>query len=369
MKAPCLTYPPREGNLYKIENSGWIQPDFEHINYERKHHVISGSIEPDFAAASFFGLSAFFFVQNNKPTTREMTKPLHFWSLTVANNHKPLLNADDFDSVCTQFGKQWCYQGEYGSNKQKPHYQVRIIVDPPQTKATLLHCFSMRGMDINDITFKPESNKSIEQGGLSFYVMDSTKDVWLPMRCDPSYKLPKSPNWVPSMCQIIVDTPRPWQVKVLEMLQGEPHHRQIIWICTLNGLGGVQKSLFTTYLEAIGKALYVGDGTPIQLKEAVISEGEQSAYTMDLPKTFAADNRIGDYINVIETIKNGFLKTAMHGKRKRLMMDKRPHVLVFSNRTPPYDAMTEGRFMTFTINPNKPAMFQTLDPYVPPAQD
>ena len=70
------------------------------------------------------------------------------------------------------------------------------------------------------------------------------------------------------MCQTIVDHPRPWQTKLLEMLRGDPHHRQIIWICTLNGLGGVQKSLFTTYLEATGRGIWIGDGTPLQLKEA-----------------------------------------------------------------------------------------------------
>lgn len=287
-------------------------------------------------------------------------KPLAYWSITVGCNKHDLLPPDKFDAVLEEFFHQWCYQGEYGDKNKKKHYQVRGICAEKQMKATLLHCFVMRGIARDDVTFLPESNKSIEQGGLAFYVMDSTKDVWLPCRRDPTYQVPRAKDWIPSMCKEIVENPRPWQRTLMNMITQPPDHRKIIWICTLDGLGGVGKSLFTTYLEASRKACYLGAGTPIQLQEAVISDGEWPAYTLDLPKQFAKDNAIGDYINALEIIKNGFIKTGMHGKRKKLMMDQRPHVIVFSNRTPPFQMMTEGRFIVFVIDPRKPAMFQTL---------
>lgn len=293
----------------------------------------------------------------------DQKKPLKMWSLTIGNNFHTLLPAETMDAIFTEFYDQWVYQGERGTQNQKQHYQARVICAEPMMKCTLLHCLEMRGIPRNDVTFCIESNKSIEQGGLAFYVMDATKDVWLAPRYDPSFTPPKPPGWYPSMCQSIVDEPRPWMTSVLNMLERPPHHRAIIWICTLNGLGGVAKSLFNVYLEATGKACFLGTGTPTQILEAVCAEGEKRAYTLDLPKTSDSNIRIGDYINVLETVKNGFIKTAMHGKRKRLIMDQRPHEIVFSNILPPTQTMTEGRFHTFTIDPNLAPENQTLDRY------
>jgi len=294
-----------------------------------------------------------------------MSKPLHFWSLTVGNNHGPLPSPARMDVILAEFFSQWVYQGEYGDKEKKPHYQCRVIIDEKQMKQTLIHCLAMRGIARDDVTFQPESNKSIEQGGLSFYVMDDQKDVWLPVRCDPSYQVPRKSDWIPDMCKHIVEDPRPWFTSVITKLKGPPHHRFIIWICTLAGLGGVGKSLFNCYLHVTGLGKSIGQGTPIQLQERVIAIGEYKGYTLDLPKTMATENKIGDYINSIEIIKNGFIATAMHGKPKELVMNQRPHIVVFSNRLPPYEQMTEGRFDVYTIDPKKDPSHQTLDHYVP----
>lgn len=294
-----------------------------------------------------------------------MTKPLVFWSLTVGNNHHQLFDPPTFDEILDEFFKQWCYQGELGTTNRKAHYQVRCILDTPQTKATMLHCLHMRGIPLEDLTFSPESNKSIEQGGLAFYVMDSTKDVWLPMRCDSSFQPPRARDWIPEQCWHIRDTPRPWMTTLTDIIRGPPDHRAILWICTLEGKGGVAKSGFNTYVEASGMGKYLGAGTPLQIQEACISDGEHRCYTLDLPKTFASDNKLGDYVNALEIVKNGFIKTGMHGKRKRLMMNIRPHEIVFCNILPPFHLMTDGRFIVYTIDPGKPPEAQTLDRWAP----
>lgn len=232
------------------------------------------------------------------------------------------------------------------------------------TKGTLLQILSSRSILRNDITVLPESNKSIEQGGLSFYVMKDDTRVAGPWH-DPSYTPPRSPDWIPAQCQHIVDSPRPWMRSLLDKLRQPPSHRAIIWICTLEGKGGVGKSLLNLYLDATGIASYLGVGTPTQLLEATVIEGERKAYTLDLPKSSDSNIRISDYVNAIEMVKNGFIKTAMHGKPKRLRMDNRPHVVVFSNILPPYKHMTEGRFECYTIDPTVPWDFQVLKYYVP----
>lgn len=289
-------------------------------------------------------------------------KPLRFWSVTLSQNYKPLPDVDRMKDILSEWADSWVFQLERGSVAGKLHYQCRMILENPQMTATMLTLFECRGFDVKDVTFLPETNKSIEQGGLAFYVMKDDTRVDGPW-CDDRYQPPRPPNWIPDMCSDCVENPRPWMTSLLNIIEGPPHHRKILWICTLNGLGGVGKSLFTTYLEASKKACYLGDGTPIQLKEAVIADGEWKAYTLDLPKTFSHDNRIGDYVNVLETVKNGFIKTAMHGKRKKLLMNVRPHLIVFSNRVPPFEMMTEGRFDVYTIDPKSSAAEQTLDPW------
>ena len=289
-----------------------------------------------------------------------MSKPLHCWSLTVAENFKPLCSPERMDEICTEFFTSWCYQGELGDKNLKRHYQCRVISDDKLRKETLLHCLNMRGFDVRDVTFLPESNKSIAQGGLSFYVMDDSKQRFLEMRADPTFTPHRKPDWVPDMCKDVVDNPRPWTTTLIEMLEQPPSHRQVIWICTLGGHGGVQKSLVTAYLDATGRACSIGQGTPIQLQEGVIYAGEHRAYTLDIPKTMAKDNKIDDYINAVEIIKNGLVITAMHGKRKKLQMNIRPHVVVFSNRLPPYESMTEGRFDVYTIDPTADPSHQVL---------
>ena len=290
-----------------------------------------------------------------------MSKPLKFWSLTIGCNHQPLLQPKTLDSIFDEFYSQWCYQGEKGTCLGKDHYQCRVISNDPLMKATMLHCLEMRGLDKRDVTFLPESNKSIEQGGLAFYVMDSTKDVFLPVRTDSNFTPPRPKDWIPDQCKHIADSPRPWMTSLLDILQQPPDHRAIIWICTLHGLGGVCKSGMNTYMEATGISCYLGTGTPTQILEAVCAEGEYRCYTLDLPMHGDSNIKLGDYINVLENVKNGFIKTAMYGKRKKLIMNQRPHMLVFSNILPPAHMMTQGRFHSYTIDPNKPAAEQTLD--------
>lgn len=287
-------------------------------------------------------------------------KDLIFWSVTLGEHFNPLPSVDRMKTILDEFCKQWMFQEELGAQLGGRHYQIRIILPKAESKATLLSIFGCRIKDIKDITFLPESNKSIEQGGLAFYVMKDDTRVAGPWS-DPSYSTPRSRDWVPDMCKDIVDNPRPWMTTLNGIIEGPPSHRSILWICTLDGLGGVGKSLWNTWFEASGLGCWVGDGTPVQIKEAVCLEGERRAYSCDMPKTFAHDNRIGDYINTIETIKNGFIKTSMHGKRKKLVMNMRPHFIVFANTLPPYHMLTDGRIVCYTIDPKLPKEMQSLD--------
>lgn len=295
----------------------------------------------------------------------KQTKPLSCWSITVAENYSPLPEPQIFDATLDEFYRQWAYQGERGANKKKRHYQCRALSKDPQYGATLVQVMSMRGIDVRDITILVESNKSIAQGGLSFYVMDNSKDVFLSPRTDPTYMTSRPRYFVPEQCQHIVDTPRPWMISLLDIIEGPPDHRAIHWVCTLDGLGGVSKSGMNTYLHATGKAYYLGDGTPLNLKQNACIAGERRCFTLDLPKTFDTKSPLDDYINALETVKNGFIMVTMHGKPRTVIFDVRPHEIVFANRFPNMESMTQGRFILWTIDASKPPEEQTLDRYTP----
>lgn len=291
-------------------------------------------------------------------------KALHYWSVTLSFNFTEFKQHSEIECIMEEFSEDWAFQLEKGHNEGKLHYQCRMILNTPQYTATMVSIFGERGFDPRDVTFLPETNKSIQQGGLAFYVMKLDTRVEGPWY-DSSFTLPRPKDWIPRQCRDVVDNPRPWITSVLAMIEAPPSHRTITWIMTLDGKGGVQKSLFNTYLEASGKARYLGSGTTNQLLEGCIMDGEARCYTLDFPKHFASDNQIGDYITAIEHVKNGFIKTAFHGKRKLMIMEDRPHVIVFSNRSPPYAYMTEGRFDCYSINPDESPEFQTLNKWYP----
>lgn len=103
-------------------------------------------------------------------------KPLLCWSITLAQNHKPLPPAERVQATLEEFFQCWTFQKEEGKKAGKEHYQVRGKFREAQMTETVLHLFEMRGFDRRDVSIQPESNNSIQQGGLSFYVMkDETR--------------------------------------------------------------------------------------------------------------------------------------------------------------------------------------------------
>jgi hypothetical protein len=168
-----------------------------------------------------------------------MTKPLKFWSVTIQSNYGELPSVQRMKEICEEFALQWVFQRERGKKANKAHYQGRIILKEGQPKHTMIYCFESRGIHQNDITFSPESNKSLNQGGLTFYVMkDETREEgpWH----DVSFKPPKKRSYDGSDLKVM-DTPFPWQQKVIDMVQNIPDDRTVNWIFNDKGCAGKSK--------------------------------------------------------------------------------------------------------------------------------
>ena len=118
---------------------------------------------------------------------------------------------------------QWCFQLEKGETHGKLHYQCRVLMKKegrkPQYGATMLQMFTCRKpYEEKDLSFQIESNNSVQQGALAFYVMkDESRQAgpWY----DSTYKLPKPRKVYEGKDLKVVTLKTFWRVD--DMIRGE----------------------------------------------------------------------------------------------------------------------------------------------------
>lgn len=273
-------------------------------------------------------------------------KPLKFWSLTVACNHAPLPTVARMKEILTEFAKQWCFQQEQGLHAGKHHYQVRLILEEPQMTETLLTVFECRSMDRKDLTFAPESNKSLEQGGLSFYVMKDESKVDGPWY-DPTYSPKRKHVYEGKDLEQIKTARYPFQQYIISMLEEEPDDRTMVWWYNRSGCGG--KSKLMKYLRVTtNSCARIGLGSATQVKTSVIEKGAYRTYMVDLPRVRGSDERQQELFSALEEIKNGWVESPMYGKHSELLMEP-PHIHIFSNELPNLSYASMDRWRIYEI--------------------
>lgn len=144
-----------------------------------------------------------------------------------------------------------------------------------------------------------------------------------------------------------METPLPWQQKVLDSVATEPDDRTINWIYNAEGNVGKSKLMKYMYWKKLG--LRIPMGTSNQLRSSTVEKGPHRCYLVDLPRSRGADDRLQDLFAALEEIKNGWVETAMYGKAKVLMM-KPPHLWVMSNFPPVMDLASQDRWKIWTID-------------------
>lgn len=128
-------------------------------------------------------------------------------------------------------------------------------------------------LDIPDVTVAPKSNNSIQQGGLSLYVMKDETKVEGPWG-DPSY-VPKE-NVVYNMRDLkCMDIALEWQQQVIKMLREYPDDRSINWVHQPEGNAGKSKLMkWVTCTSGLSMAR-IGLGSVTQIKTSVIEKRGQ----------------------------------------------------------------------------------------------
>lgn len=274
-------------------------------------------------------------------------KPIGCWAITISCNHSDLPTPEEMKATFNELATHWCFQLERGSNAGKLHYQCRVIMEPKQYGATMLTILSARKpYEAKDIDLKPESNASVAQGGLAFYVLkDETREdgPWY----DPSYKKPKPAPVYEGKDLAVMKKPFCFQATIINMVKADPDDRTIHWIYNKKGCAGKSKLMKYLRFKDYDFAR-VPLGTATQIKTCVIAKGAKAIYMVDLPRVRGNDERITEVFSALEEIKNGWVVGAMFGKDDELLMEP-PHVFIFSNEVPNMAIASPDRWKIYTL--------------------
>jgi hypothetical protein len=138
--------------------------------------------------------------------------------------------------------------------------------------------------------------------------------------------------------QCRIETLFEWQDKLTLEVQEDPDPRKIIWY--IDKQGGKGKSELTKYLVKRHGA-FLAQGKSTDIKYAYNGE---KIVIFDIPRS--ADHISWD---AIESIKNGlFFNTKYYSHMKGFPT---PHVICFSNNSPPYDKLSQDRWDVRYIDP------------------
>jgi len=132
--------------------------------------------------------------------------------------------------------------------------------------------------------------------------------------------------------------PKPWQRRVIKVVEGPVNSREIIWICDF--VGGLGKSYLAKHLVDSYMAFYCNGG-----------KGTDIVYGYQGNKVVVFDyvRDAKDYVNygVMEQIKNGCLySTKYQSGMKRF---NPPHIIVFANFMPDQTKMSKDRWVIIDL--------------------
>lgn len=136
---------------------------------------------------------------------------------------------------------------------------------------------------------------------------------------------------------------RPWQQKIVDIYNTKPDNRTIYWFW--ESVGRVGKSVFTKYMAATYKCLYLNGGKNSDLMNLVFKTDmdECKCIIWDLPRQMG--NRI-HYITV-EAAKNGMICNTKF--ETGVLLFNCPHIFVFSNFPPDTHKLSEDRWNIIEI--------------------
>jgi len=133
---------------------------------------------------------------------------------------------------------------------------------------------------------------------------------------------------------------RPWQSRILEILDTIPDRRTIFWVVDINGNKG--KSFLCKYI-ALTRVVVIADGKKDNVFNQInnlvnVEEKEFNTVILDIPRHNL------DYINygVLEKIKDGLIYSGKY--EGGICIFRNVHLIVFANDHPDRSTMSEDRW-------------------------
>lgn len=149
-----------------------------------------------------------------------------------------------------------------------------------------------------------------------------------------------------------LESPRGWQIDLVNLLEPEPDKRSVYWIWEPKG--NVGKSHIAVWLFDNKNATIV-DGSKKDIAFALtVRDCFPKTVIFDIPRS---NDEILLSWQTIEQLKNGLIFSTKY-ESKALRFNP-PHVVVFSNKPPKTSKLSEDRWIIFTIENDK------LSPYNP----
>lgn len=239
------------------------------------------------------------------------------------------------------FAKNWVSAKEAGKETGNVHIHIGLQLSQKKRPLALVaQLAGALGVDPDRVRVRPMASKD----GFKAYVLkgdDTLVD-------GPFLNGKRAPRTYEGRDVEVVGTdPRPFQREILEMLETTPDTRTVHWYW--DERGNVGKSALVKYCEFKGLAVGLDVAKAHQLKAAVVADGPQRAYLLDMPRTLGREDSIKDCMCVIEALKNGRVVDVMYGRSNRMLFDP-PHVVCFANYPPPRAMLSGDRWRVHNIN-------------------
>lgn len=131
-----------------------------------------------------------------------------------------------------------------------------------------------------------------------------------------------------------------WQMECLKILQLPPDDRTIYWVYDEEGCKG--KTQFCKFMAVHHGATVLGNGA---LKDIAYALPDNPTIVL-----FNLTRCVEDHINytAIEAIKDGMILSSKYESKMKLFNS--PHVMIFSNTEPQYEAMSKDRWKVIKLN-------------------
>lgn len=135
---------------------------------------------------------------------------------------------------------------------------------------------------------------------------------------------------------------RPWQQDLMDVLQGEPHPREILWRWDPEGNSG--KSWMTTYLAVIHGAVVFNSAKVVDLAH-IWSKQQSKIVVFDLART--QEGFLHGMYSFAESLKNGIVCSTKYDGQT--IKSDPPHVVVFANFEPDRTKWSQDRYNVLLI--------------------